>query len=60
MVGHPLHGQGPGGVSDPGGETSDVKYPTEGNGQDMEVHLVGGGKGSGGFPDNGEIRQLVP
>ena len=52
--------KGPGGVSYPGGETSDGKAPVEDNGQDAEIHLGSGGKGGGGVLDDGEIRQAEP
>ena len=32
----------------------------EDNGRDVEIHLDGGGKGDGGFLDDGGIRQVAP
>ena len=32
----------------------------EENGRDMEIHLGGGGKGGGGYLDDGLIRQAAP
>ena len=60
MGGHPPHGNGPGGVSDSGGERSDGTAPVEENGQDVKIHHGGGGKGGGGFLDNGGICQAAP
>ena len=48
------------GISDPGGETTDRKAPTEDNGRDVKINLGGGGKGCGGFLDYGGIRQADP
>ena len=56
----PPHGQGPGGVSDPVGETADRTAPEEDSVQEVEIHLVSGGKGGGGVLDNGGIRQAAP
>ena len=60
LGGHPLHGNGPGGVSDPGDKTADGTAPAEDNGRNVEIHLGGGGKGGGGFLDDGGIRQAAP
>ena len=57
LGGHPLNGHGPGGVSDPGGKTTDRTAPAEDNELDMEIHLDGGGKRGGGFLDDGGICQ---
>ena len=56
LGGHPPHGQGPGGVSDPSGETADGAVPVEYNVLEVEIHLFGGGKGGGGVLDDGGIR----
>ena len=55
MVGHPPHGQGPGEVSDPGGNTADRTSTAEDTGREVEIHLGGGGKGGGGILDNGGV-----
>ena len=50
---HP-HEQGPGGVSDPGGETTD---PAEDTVWEVEIHLNGNGKGGGGVLEDGGMHQ---
>ena len=60
LGGHPPHGQVPGGVSYPGGETADRTAPTEDNVRDVLIHLGGGGKGGDGVLDDGGIRQAEP
>ena len=45
LGGHPPHGQGHGGFSEPGGETSDWTDPAEDTRQELEIHPGGGGKG---------------
>ena len=59
MGGHPLYGQGPGGVSDLGGDTADRKDPAEDTRWEVEIHLGSGGKGGGGILDNGEVYQAA-
>ena len=59
MGGYPLHGQGPGGVSDLGGETADGTVTVEDTGQKVEIHLDGGGKGGGGILDDGGVYQAA-
>ena len=44
-----------GGGSDPGGETDDGTSPAEDTGQEVEIHLGGGGKGEGGIIDDGGL-----
>ena len=39
---------------------ADMIDPAEDNGRDVEIHLVGGGKGGGGFLGDGGIRQEAP
>ena len=56
----PRMGTALGGGSDPGGEMADRTSPAEDDGRGVEIHLDGGGKGGGGFPDDGGIRQVVP
>ena len=55
----PPHGKGPGGVSDPGGETDDGMAPTEETGQEVDIHLGSGGKGGGGILDDGGVYQAA-
>ena len=52
-----MHGQGPGGVSGPGGETADWTAPAEDTGQEVDIHLGDNGTVGGGFIDNGGIHQ---
>ena len=60
LGGHPPHGQGPEGVSDPGGETDDEMAPAEDNGREVEIHLgSGGGKGGGEIIDGGGVYQAA-
>ena len=59
LVGHPLHGQGPGGVSYTCGETSDGTDDREDTGWEVEIHLRGGSKGGGGILDNGGVYQAA-
>ena len=54
---HPLHGQGSGGVSGPGGDTVDGTAPAEDTGREVEIHFGGNGKGGYGVLDNGGINQ---
>ena len=49
-----------GAVLDPGGKTADRTDPSEDNGQEVEIHLSGGGKGCGGVLDGGGICQAAP
>ena len=49
----PPHGQGPGGVTRPGGMVSDGVSLAEENRREVGLHLVGNGKGGGGVIDNG-------
>ena len=56
----PRMGLALGGELYPGGETADRTAPTENNGQDVEIHLGSGGKGGGGFLNDGGIRQAAP
>ena len=49
-----------GGVSYPCGESADRTDTAEDNGWDVEIHLVGGRKGGGGFLGDGGIRQAEP
>ena len=60
MGGHPPYGQGPGGVSFPGGDMDDGKSPAEDNIWDVEIHLGRGSKGGGGVLDDIVIRQVDP
>ena len=59
MDGHPPHGQGPRGVSEPGGDIADGTAPAEDTGQEVEIHLRGGGKGEGVILDDGVLYQVV-
>ena len=59
MGGHPPHGQVPGGVSDPGGYMADRMAPAEETGQEVEIHLGGGGKGGGKIFENEGVYQLA-
>ena len=51
----PPPGQGPGGVSDPGGETDDRTDTAEDTGQEVEIYLGGGGR----LLDNGGVYQAA-
>ena len=57
MGGHPPRGQGPGGVSEPGGKTADGTALVEDTRREVEIHLGGGGKGGGEIIDNGGVNQ---
>ena len=59
MGGHPPHGKGPRGVSDPGGETAEGTAPAEDTRKEVEIHLSGGGKGGGGIIDDGGVYQAA-
>ena len=59
LGGHPLHRQGPGGVSDPGGEMADGTAPAEDTGWEVEIHLDGGGKAGIGIFDYGGVYQAA-
>ena len=56
----PPHGQVPGGVSDPDGNTADGTATAEDNGRDVEIHLGGSGKGGDRVLHDGGIRQAAP
>ena len=55
LGGHTPHGQGPGGVSGPGGKTADRTAPTEETEQEVDIHLGGKDTGGGGVLDDGVI-----
>ena len=56
----PLPGHGPGGVSDPVGETADIKSPAKDKRRDVQIHLGSGSKGGHGVLDHGGIRKTAP
>ena len=60
LGGQPLHGKGPGGVSDPGGGTTDGTAPAEDTGREVEIHLGGDGRGGRGVLDYALIHQAAP
>ena len=49
MGGYPPHGPVPGGVPGPGGPAIYGVDTVAAGRREVEVHLVGGGKGGGGF-----------
>ena len=60
MSGHPLYGQVPGGVSGPGGDTSDGMDIVEDTRREVGIHLSDDDMGVGWVLYDGEIHQTVP
>ena len=56
----PPHGQGTGGISDPGVEKADGTAHADDNGREVEIHLCGGSKVGGRILDDGGVYQAAP
>ena len=60
LGGPPPHGQGPGGVSGPGGKTADRTAPAEGTGREVDIHLGSDSTGEGKVLEGGGIHKAAP
>ena len=54
------HGQGPGGVSGPGGDTYDGAAPAKDTRREVDIHLGGNGTGGGRVLDDEGIHKAAP
>ena len=59
LGGHPPQGQGPGGVSYPGGNTAYGLAPAEDTRREVEIKLGNSGKGGGRIIDEGGVYQAA-